>query len=186
MFEIQNNVNLQQVAELIYDHNIVLFFNGRSEAGCRALGNRSVLSNPTTYYGKNIVNFEKGREWFRPLAASILEEETNNWFITKNLKISPFMTYVLYAKDNCKNKIPNALHIDNSCRIQTVNKNQNFIYYNLIRCFYKITGIPLLINTSFNLAGEPIVETPKDAITSFVKSSFPYLYFADIECLLQK
>lgn len=186
MFEVQNNVSLHEVAELISDHNIVLFFNGRSESGCRALGNRSVLSNPTTQHGKNIVNFEKGREWFRPLAASILEEETENWFITKNIKISFFMTYVLFAKEHCKKKIPNALHVDDSCRIQTVSKEHNCIYYNLIYCFYKITNIPLLINTSFNLAGEPIVETPKDAITSFVKSSFPYLYFADTECLLKK
>jgi carbamoyltransferase len=186
MIKRERYVDLVEVAKLIANHNIVLFFNGRSEAGCRALGNRSILSNPSTPYGKNIVNQEKGREWFRPLAASILEEETDEWFLTKGRKCLPFMTHTLYAKTTSQNRIPNALHVDNSCRIQTVNKTQNPHYYKLIQEFFKLTNIPLLINTSFNLAGEPIVETPKDAIASFIKSPFPYLYFADTKCLLKK
>jgi carbamoyltransferase len=186
MLKVEQNIKLAHVAKLISHHRIVLFFNGRSEAGCRALGNRSIVSNPTTPNGKQIVNQEKGREWFRPLAASILEEELTNWFITNRSKTLPYMTHTLYARPEHQNKIPNALHVDNSCRIQTVNKNQNLNYYNLILDFYKLTNIPLLINTSFNLAGEPIVETPKDAIASFMKSAFHYLYFADHGLLLTK
>ena len=186
MYKVEKNVSLKAIANLLKYDKIVLFFNGRSEAGCRALGNRSVLSNPATPYGKQIVNFHKNREWFRPLAASILEEHVEQWFFTKNIKISPFMTNIFFVKDCQKYKIPNALHVDGSCRLQTVNIHQNQNYYNLIQEFHTLTNIPLIVNTSFNLAGQPIVETPKDAIDVFVNSNLPYLYFADVKCLLKK
>ena len=116
----------------------------------------------------------KGREWWRPLAPSVLQEYAQEYFEVKN--DSPFMLRVAKVIPEKANLIPGVKHIDNTSRIQTVTYKDNGIYWELIRCFYEKTGIPMVLNTSFNICNEPIVETPIDAIESFLrKPSINYL-----------
>lgn len=174
------------IAKLISEKNIVALFQGRSEAGPRALGNRSILYDPRDPDGKDKVNVVKKREWFRPFAGSVLEEESHKWFNMRCLKSSPFM---MYAVDVIKEKIkliPAITHVDGTCRIQTVNKYQNLHFYNLIKEFEKLTSVPILFNTSFNLAGDCIVETLDDALRTLRNSKIKYLYLPEFEMLIEK
>lgn len=176
----------EDISKLIFENNIISIFQGRAEAGPRALGNRSILYNPSDPNGKDVVNTVKGREWFRPFAGSVLEENASDWFEMRGLSSSPFMMYAVNVLEDKKDKIPCITHVDGTCRIQTVNKEQNLHYYNLIKEFYKLSGIPILFNTSFNLAGEPLVETIEDAIRTLEDSDLNYLYLPEIETLLVK
>ena len=169
-----------EVAQLIKDRNIVTIFQGRSEAGPRALGNRSILYDPTDPNGKDFVNTVKGREWFRPFAASILKEHAKEWFDMKGLKETPYMMYALEVSDEHIGEIPAVTHVDGTCRIQTVSKLDNTSYYALIKEFYKLTGVPILFNTSFNLGGEPLVETIDDAIHTLRNSKLEYMYMPEL------
>ena len=182
----KTTVNYEDVAKLIFERNIVCIFQGRSEAGPRALGNRSILYDPSDPNGKDTVNKVKGREWFRPFAGSILEENANEWFDMKGLDSSPFMMYAVNVLDDKVDKIPCITHVDKTCRIQTVNREQNLHYYNLIKEFYNLSGIPILFNTSFNLAGDPLVETIDDAIKSMRDSDLKLLYLPELNMLLTK
>ena len=182
--EICEDASDADVIELIKNKNIVALFQGRSECGPRALGNRSILFDPTVVNGKDIVNFVKKRENFRPFAASVLKEYAHDWFDMKRLDESPFMMYAVNVLPNKINKIPAVTHVDNTCRVQTVTEVQNKNYYNLINEFYKQTGVPMLLNTSFNLAGEPLVETMMDALTTLRLSDIEYLYLPEIEKLI--
>ena len=175
----------KDVAELIKDGNIVSIFQGRSENGPRALGNRSILFNPTISNGKDIVNKVKGREYFRPFAASVMKEYVHDWFDMKGLDESPHMMYAVDVKKNKKDLIPSVLHVDDTCRIQTVTKEDNEHYYNLIDEFYKLTDIPLLFNTSFNLAGDPLVETFDDALKVLNNSGMEYCYMPELSNLIR-
>ena len=175
----------KEIAELIKDGNIVSIFQGRSENGPRALGNRSILFNPTITDGKEIVNKVKGREYFRPFAASIMKEYAHDWFDMKGLKESPNMMYAVNVKEDKKDLIPAVLHVDDTCRIQTVSKEGNEHYYNLIEEFWKLTGIPLLFNTSFNLAGDPLVETMDDALKVLNDSEMEYCYMPELNSLIK-
>jgi carbamoyltransferase len=172
------------IIELIKNKNIVSLFQGRSECGPRALGNRSILFDPRVVNGKDIVNSIKRRENFRPFAASVLQEKAHEWFDMKRLKESPFMMYAVNVLSDKIHKIPAVTHVDNTCRVQTVSEDQNQNYYNLINEFYKQTGVPMLLNTSFNLAGEPLVETVLDALTTLRLSDIEYLYLPDIGKLI--
>ena len=174
-----------EVAQLIKDRNIVSIFQGRAEAGPRALGNRSILYDPTDPDGKDFVNTVKGREWFRPFAASVLKEHAKEWFDMKGLKETPYMMYALEVSDEHIGEIPAVTHVDGTCRIQTVSKLDNPPYYALIKEFYKLTGVPLLFNTSFNLGGEPLVETIDDAIYTLRKSKLEYLYMPELGKLIK-
>jgi len=174
------------VAELLKEGNIVAMYQGSSEAGPRALGNRSILYNPTDPNGKDFVNKVKGREWFRPFAGTVLEEDCNEWFDFAGMEGSPFMMYAIDVKKDKQNQIPCITHVDGTCRIQTVNSDQNINYYNLINEFKKITGVPILFNTSFNLAGHPLVETLDDALQTILGSDIKYLYLPEINLLLEK
>ena len=174
-----------EVAQLIKDRNIVSIFQGRAEAGPRALGNRSILYDPTDPDGKDFVNTVKGREWFRPFAASVLKEHAKEWFDMKGLKEAPYMMYALELSDEHIGEIPAVTHVDGTCRIQTVSKLDNPPYYALIKEFYKLTGVPLLFNTSFNLGGEPLVETIDDAIYTLRKSKLGYLYMPELGKLIK-
>lgn len=176
--EIQE-VSASDVAKLISEKNIVAMFQGRSEAGPRALGNRSILYDPTDVNGKEHVNKVKGREWFRPFAGSILQEYFEEWFETHGIEESPHMMYAMDFKLEKHGEVPAITHVDGSCRIQTVTQEQNKKYYELIDEFRKITGMPLLFNTSFNLAGEPLVETLEDAIRTIKNSDIKYLYLPE-------
>jgi carbamoyltransferase len=175
----------KQVAELIQAGNVVAIFQGKAESGPRALGNRSILFDPRISNGKDIINKIKGREYFRPFAASILEEYADSWFEMRNLVSSPFMMFAFDAKNIAKNKTPAVIHIDGTCRIQTVNEVDNPIYYKIIKEFYNLTEIPLIMNTSFNLSTEPIVHTIENALKSCRTSGISYLYLPDIKKLVK-
>jgi len=182
----QYKVNPEQVAKLISKRNIVTIFQGRSEAGPRALGNRSILYDPTDPNGKDFVNRVKKREWFRPFAGTVLLEKANEWFDMAGLKESPFMMYAIDVWPDKQNQIKAITHVDGTCRIQTVTEEQNPHYYKLIQEFEKITGVPILFNTSFNLAGDPLVETIEDALKTLIKSEINYMYIPELEILLEK
>ncbi len=178
--------NAQEVAQLIADGNIVCLYQGRSEAGPRALGNRSILFDPTVPDGKDIVNRVKRREWFRPFAGSALAELANEWFDFRSRSDSPFMMYAVNVHKDKQDKIPAITHVDGTCRVQTVTKEQNAHYYELISEFNKIKGVPILFNTSFNLAGDPLVETLDEAVETLTKSDLKYLWLPEIGKLLSK
>lgn len=183
--KIINNVSLSYVAKLISEKNIVAIYQGRSEAGPRALGNRSILYDPRDPNGKDHVNIVKKRESFRPFAGSVLKEYAKDWFDLKFLNESKYM---MFAVDVLKDKqplIPAITHIDGTCRIQTVSIDDNENYYKLIKEFYKITGVPILFNTSFNLAGDTIVETLEDAIWTLKNSKIDYLYLPEMSVLVK-
>tara|TARA_R110002126_G_scaffold82842_6_gene202776 strand:- start:5167 stop:6888 length:1722 start_codon:yes stop_codon:yes gene_type:complete len=167
------------IAKMISEKNIVAMFQGRSEAGPRALGNRSILYDPTDPKGKETVNKVKGREWFRPFAGSMMQEHFEEWFDTYGMKETPFMMYAMDFKLEKHGECPAITHVDGTCRIQTVTKKQNKVYHTLIDEFRKITGVPILFNTSFNLAGEPLVETLEDALRTIKNSDINYLYLPD-------
>ena len=174
-----------EVAQLIKDKNIVSIFQGRAEAGPRALGNRSILYDPTDPNGKDFVNRVKGREWFRPFAGSMLQEHAAEWFQMRGLDETPHMMYAMEMQDKHIGEIPAVTHVDGTCRIQTVTKEQNENYYNLINEFYKLSGVPLLFNTSFNLAGHPLVETLDDAIQTLYTSQLEYMYLPELGKLIK-
>lgn len=174
------------VADLIEQGNIVALFQGRSEGGPRALGNRSILFDPRRPDGKDYVNRVKNREWFRPFAGSALEEHANEWFDMAGMESSPYMMYAVDVRPEKADQIPAVTHVDSTCRVQTVNPEQNAHYYALINAFYSKTGVPLLFNTSFNLAGQPLVESVFDAIVTLLNSDIKYLYLPDIGKLVTK
>ena len=156
-------VNIREIAQAIADGKIIGWFQDKSESGHRALGNRSILADPRNPNIKDIINKEiKIREDFRPFAPSVLEEYYKEWFDTP--EPSPYMSRIVKVKK--PKEVPGITHVDGTARIQTVNKEQNEKYYNLINEFYKITGVPMVLNTSFNCR-EPIVETPREAINTF-------------------
>lgn len=161
--------------EKISQNKIVAWFQGKSEIGPRALGNRSIIANPINAEMKDIINDRvKHREHFRPFAPSVLEEKTSEWF---EISITaPYM--IINAPVKQPNKIPSVTHIDGSARLQTVNKEQNFRYYTLISEFEKITGVPVVLNTSFN-DNEAIVESPADAVATFLKTKIDYMFIGD-------
>lgn len=163
---------LKKTAELISNKNIVGWYQDRMEWGPRALGNRSILADPRFPDMKDILNNKiKHRESFRPFAPSILEEKTNEFFDFENP--SPHMLFVVKVKK--PELIPAVTHIDGSARIQTVSKQMNPLFYELIDEFFKLTNIPILINTSMNVMGEPIVNTPKEAFGMLLKTDLDYL-----------
>tara|TARA_A100001201_G_scaffold139742_1_gene132041 strand:- start:1395 stop:2936 length:1542 start_codon:yes stop_codon:yes gene_type:complete len=177
-------VSYDDIVKLLLQKNVVALFQGKSEAGQRALGNRSLLFDPRVSDGKDIVNQIKRRENFRPFAGSILQEEAHKWFDMLSLKESPYMQYAIDAYENAIEQVPAIIHADNTCRIQTVTQEQNIYFYNLISCFFKETGVPMLMNTSFNLGGEPLVETFDHAIKTLKNSMIEYLYLPEIETLV--
>lgn len=183
--EIKEGVSYADVVDIITDKNIVAFHQGRSENGPRALGNRSILYDPTDPNGKDHVNSVKRREYFRPFAGSILQEDAHEWFDLRGMESSPHMMYAVNCKKGVKKRIPSIIHEDGSCRIQTVTKEENKHYYNLIKAFKDKTGVPIIFNTSFNLGGEPLVETIEDAIRTITSSQIEYLYLPEFELLIK-
>lgn len=179
-----NNVDEVVIANLLKAGHIVGLFQGKAEAGPRALGNRSLLYDPRVEKGKDIVNIVKGREAFRPFAGVILLEHAKDWFVLEKITESPYMMYAVDVKDEKLKIIPAVVHVDNTCRIQTISQKQNIHLYNILEYFYKETKVPILLNTSFNLAGEPIVETILDAISALQRSNLEYLYLPDIKKLI--
>lgn len=172
-YEYHNNIE-EVVADLIASGNIIGWFQGRSEFGPRALGNRSILADPRVEAMKDKVNScVKFRENWRPFAPAILEDSAEDYL--EFYYPSPFMTMTFQVKEDMRKKIPAVVHIDGSTRPQAVNKEANPKFWRLIKNFESITGIPVILNTSFNLRGEPIVCTPEDAIRTFYTSGLDYL-----------
>ena len=173
-----------QVVDLLDKQNIIAVFGGGSESGRRALGNRSILADPRSPNMKDLINEKvKHRQWFRPFAPSILREEARNWFsIDKN---SPYMSFVIDFKDEVKDKVPAVVHQDGTARLQTVTEQDNKWYHGFIKKWYEKSGVPIVLNTSFN-EREPICETPEHAINCFLRTNIDYLYFFDKKLLVRK
>ena len=168
-----DEILLPRVAKLISEGGIIGWFNGRMELGPRALGARSFLADPRRGDMREILNHKvKLREWFRPLAPSMHEEHGNEVFGVEHH--DPFMITVIQVAEEYKEKIPAVVHVDGSARPQMVSREANPRYWNLIEEFRKLTGIPMLLNTSFNVQ-EPIVCTPSDAVNTFNNSNFDAL-----------
>jgi carbamoyltransferase len=153
-------------ADLLVDGKIIAWFTGPSELGPRALGQRSILCDPRQPDAKETLNARvKHREAFRPFAPVIPLEEVGNWFDVKGVDpSSPYMLRVMSFKEEVRDRVPAIVHVDGTGRVQTVTREANGSYYELIKTFGERTGVPLLLNTSLNVMGEPIVETPEDAL----------------------
>ncbi|QIU97127.1 carbamoyltransferase family protein [Bacteroides faecium] len=165
----------QKVACLLAKGAIVAWFQGRMEFGPRALGNRSILADARVQDMKKKINASiKFREEFRPFAPVILQEEADKYFNMPN-NDSPYMMFTATAKHLKSDELPAVIHIDNTARVQTITKKDNKLFYNLLSDFHSITGCPVLLNTSFNIMGEPIVCSPEDAIQTFQKSNIDFL-----------
>lgn len=164
----------KKIAKFLSEGKIVGWFQGRAEAGPRALGNRSILADPRFAENRDKVNKAiKYREMWRPFCPSILYEFSHN-YLEKSF-YAPNMIISFKVKELMKKIAPAVVHIDNTSRVQTVTKKDNKKYYELINCFYKLTNVPMLLNTSFNLKGEPIVNSPNDALRTFFSSSLDIL-----------
>ena len=163
---------LKNTAKLISDRNIVGWYQGKMEWGPRALGNRSILADPRDRKMKDVLNEKiKHRESFRPFAPSILEEYISEYFDID--RPSPYMLLVANVKK--PDKIPAVTHVDGTGRLQSVSKHVNSLYYDLINEFYKLTSVPVIINTSMNVMGEPIVNTPEQAHNMILKTDMDYI-----------
>ena len=173
------DVDYRDVCDVICDQKIVAMFQGRAEAGPRALGNRSILFDPRNPSAQDHVNKVKKREWFRPFAGTILKEHAKEWVEMQGIEESPFMMYAFQINEKKKHLIPGVIHADGSCRMQTVTEQQNPHFYKLIEAFYERTGVPMLFNTSFNLGGEVLVHTVEDALDTLERSDIDYLYLPE-------
>jgi len=170
---LDSNELTYKAASLIADNKVIGWYQGRSEWGPRALGNRSILANPLTKNMKDIINLKiKRRESFRPFAPSILEEDVSEYF--EQTVVSPFMQHVVKFKEKYRGIFPAVVHVDGTGRLQTVSHKSNPLYYKLISELKKVTGHGIILNTSFN-ENEPVVETPQEAIDCFVRT--------DMDCL---
>ncbi len=163
-----------EVASMIADHKIVGWFHGRMEGGARALGARSILSNPSAIEDKDAVNIGvKFREPWRPFAPSILYEHRSRYMGSDIL--APFMTITFDVPEQVRHEIPATMHVDGTIRAQTVRREDNLLYYKLIKSFGEKTGTPVISNTSFNRKGEPIVNTPLQALEMFMETKMDAL-----------
>jgi carbamoyltransferase len=167
-----NNI-AEETADILAQDKIIGWYQGRMEFGPRALGSRSILASPINPEMQARLNEVKDREDFRPVAPVVLEDEAGEWF--ERAKYSPFMLFVYDVKPDKADKIPAVRHTDGTARIQTINQRQHKNYYDLLKAFHRKTGVPVLVNTSFNTLGKPIVCTPRDAIECFWTSPFDAL-----------
>ncbi|HWE39407.1 MAG TPA: carbamoyltransferase C-terminal domain-containing protein [Isosphaeraceae bacterium] len=158
-----------ETAEILARDKVIGWFQGRMEFGPRALGARSILASPIHAEMQARLNEIKDREDFRPVAPVVLEEAAADWFVGAGAgdDASPFMLFVHDVRPEKADLIPAVRHVDGTARIQTVNRSQNPLYHDLLKAFRDRTGVPVLVNTSFNTRGEPIVCTPRDAVESF-------------------
>jgi carbamoyltransferase len=168
----------KDVAELLAQGKIVGWFQGRMEWGPRALGYRSILADPTRADMKDRVNAAvKYREDFRPFAPAVLAESAADWFL--DIADSPFMLFVARARPEQAAKIPAVLHVDGTARLQTVDQTAHPKFWRLSRAFAELRGVPMVLNTSFNVQGEPIVASPRDAVRCFASCGLDALAIGD-------
>ena len=188
-FNMNESMNIESadddfIIDAMMNKKIVSVFGGGSESGRRALGNRSILADPRSKENKEIVNEKvKHRQWFRPFAPSVLREHVGEWF--EHDVDSPYMSVAIKWKEDKVDRVPAVVHFDNTARLQTVKKEDNEWYHSFITKFYEKTGVPLVLNTSFN-DREPIVETPTHAIQTFWGTDIDYLYFRDYGIVVSK
>lgn len=181
--ELKDDQIIGEISHEIADGKVVGWFQGRSEWGPRALGNRSILADPRRKDMKDILNLRiKKREEFRPFAPSILEEKVSQWF--EESRPVPFMEKVYKVKESKRSLVPAVVNIDGTGRLQTVNKVLNGRYYDLIKEFENITGVPIILNTSFN-DNEPIVNTPADALGCFANTNIDCLVLGNFYVVRQ-
>jgi carbamoyltransferase len=171
------------IANFLIEQKSVAVFNGLAEAGPRALGNRSILFDARNPNSKKIVNQIKKREWYRPFAGIVLEEDFEKYFYTKGLPSSKFMTVSFDTR--LPKEIPGVVHVDNSCRIQTVGPEIPHLH-KLLKQFKNKTGCSVLLNTSFNLAGKPLIETQQQAVHTFQIEKIDVLWFPEIGKYIKK
>ncbi|MBI2712871.1 MAG: carbamoyltransferase [Rhizobiales bacterium] len=168
----------REAAKLLAEGNVFGWFQGRAEFGPRALGNRSILGDPRRAEMKDILNKRvKFRQAFRPFAPIVAYERAKDIFVGEDE--SPFMLRAKQVRPEWKDRIPAIVHVDGTARVQTVRREQNERMYDLLMDFEKLTGVPVLVNTSFNIKGEPIVETPQDAMNCFIYTGIDYLALHD-------
>ena len=167
-----------ETAKLLADQKVIGWFQGRSEFGPRALGNRSLIADPRKADMKGILNSRvKHRQPFRPFAPIVLAERMTDVF--EGDEDSPFMLIAKAVRPEWRDRIPAVVHVDGTARVQTVRKSTNPALYRLLKEFEELTGVPVLINTSFNVKGEPIVETPRDAMRCFLTTGIDHLVLHD-------
>ena len=176
-------LEISDISNLLIEGKSIGVFEGCPEVGPRALGHRSILFDPRNKDSKNLVNKIKKREWYRPFAGIILEEFFEDYFHTLGYTKSEYMTINFDAKSHTKNIVPGIIHVDNTCRIQTVSTG---FLYDLLKDFYNKTGCPMLLNTSLNLAGQPLVQTKKQAVEILKTSNLDYIYFIEDKILVQE
>jgi carbamoyltransferase len=174
---------IDELCELLLQQKSIAIFDGNPEVGPRALGHRSIIFDPRNKDAKDIINRVKKREWYRPFAGIILEEEFQKYFHTYGLTKSEYMTINFECKENMQEMAPGIVHVDNTCRIQTVSDG---FMYNLLKRFFELTGCPMVMNTSFNLAGEALVQTKQDAINTFISSELDGVFFVQEKKLILK
>jgi carbamoyltransferase len=168
----------RETAKLLADQKVIGWFQGGSEFGPRALGNRSLLADPRKAEMKDILNSRvKHRQPFRPFAPIVLEERAKEIF--EGEEDSPFMLIAKPVRREWRDRIPAIVHVDGTARVQTVSQDTNPVLYRLLKEFEALTGVPVLINTSFNVKGEPIVETPQDAVVCFLTTGIDNLVLHD-------
>jgi carbamoyltransferase len=174
---------LAEAASLLAEQRVVGIYQGRMEWGPRALGNRSILADPRDGEMQDIVNRKiKFREGFRPFAPSVLADRASEYFDTE--RESPYMLFVFDVHEEKQAEIPAVTHVDGTSRIQTVQREDNQVYYDLIRAFGDRTGVPVVLNTSLNRRGESIVNTPQDAVDCFTGTGMDYMCFPDVDVLI--
>lgn len=178
------SVTVDDVADLIAYQKSVAVYQGLAEAGQRALGNRSILFDATNPDARTLVNLIKKREWYRPFAAMILEEDANEYFDMLGLKRSESMTNSFQVRPQYAELLKGICHVDGSCRLQTINQSHSL--YELLVKLKERNEVGIVLNTSFNLAGDPLVETPEDAIKTLNNSTLDHLWFPEIGKLLTK
>jgi len=169
---------VKTTAKLLHENNVIGWFQGKMEWGPRALGSRSILANPSNPHAKEILNAKvKHREKFRPFAPVVCVDDAPTYFECDNPIPEPtdYMLMVYPIRKKYRAKIPSVTHVDGSGRLQTVRRAQNHLYYDLIKAFGKLSGIPILINTSYNIRGEPIVCTPFDAYRCMMGTGIDYM-----------
>lgn len=167
------NLDFNQVIYDIKKHPIVWYQN-RSEIGPRALGNRSIIADPTNIESKTILNKIKKREWWRPVAPIIMQEFTKEWFNEPFL--SPYMLHTFSLRKNLSTKVPSISHLDNTARVQTLKRNENETIYKILSHFQMMENIPILCNTSLNDKGEPIIDTIDEVFNFALRKGFPIIY----------
>jgi carbamoyltransferase len=184
-FEIKKGQTIKNIVDIILNEPIAIF-QGRSEQGQRASGNRSLLMNPFHPECLIKINKIKKREWYRPFACSILFEELENYFIVDNKRNPEFMMHVFNVKESEKNRLKNVVAKDGTCRLQAVKKDKNLNFYNLLDFLNKEKNIPLLLNTSLNLPGKPIVEDLEDLKDMMIESNLKYAWLPDVNVIITK